>query len=72
MTRKQLLILLCSTAVLTLVVLLMISGLLVAVTPESGLEAEPVESASGVSSLSGGNDCYCIPDESSPDPDATE
>ncbi len=77
MTRKQLLIILGGTAVLALVVLLMISSLLVAVTSEvtsaSGREAEQVESAGAVSSLSGGNDCYCIPpsDPDTPTP-ATE
>ncbi len=73
MTRKQLLIILGGTAILALVVLLMISSLLVAVTSESGREAEQIESAGAVSSLSGGNECYCIPpsDPDTPTP-ATE
>lgn len=63
MTRKQLLVLLCGTATLVLVVLLMVLGswlpTSVAVTAASGPAADPVESTDEAPGLSGGNDCYC-------------
>ncbi len=71
MTRKQLLVTLCGTAALALVVLLMTLLPAGRTLEAANLEPEAVQAqdTDGTSGLSGGNDCYCIPDQSQTNPD---
>ncbi len=73
MSRKQLLVITCGTTALVLVILLMVllpAGGVVDATSNLSTESAQTED-SGVTGLSGGNDCYCSPD-SNQQPDTEE